>query len=63
MPRRRNYDLEALLVVSNVDCPHCRAVLGPAEYMRLDGKGTLRCLKCGKDFEYQGKGGTPMRTS
>lgn len=39
-PSTDPYDIEAIRASLNIDCPHCNAVLGPADYMRLDGEGT-----------------------
>jgi hypothetical protein len=49
MPRRSKLSLEALRSVGNEECPHCHAILSPAEYLRLDSE-RLRRVKCGKDF-------------
>jgi uncharacterized protein (DUF983 family) len=63
MPRRNKYNLEAISSAGNVECPHCNAILSPAEYLRVDDK-QLRCGKCEKDFIPPRKGdGPPMRTS
>jgi DNA-directed RNA polymerase subunit RPC12/RpoP len=54
---------DAIRSVGNVECPHCRVILSPAEYLRLDSE-RLRCVRCGKDFIPPRKGdGPPMRTS
>ena len=44
MPRRSRYDLDAIRAASNLDCPHCHAVLNAAEYLRVDSE-RLRCSK------------------
>jgi DNA-directed RNA polymerase subunit RPC12/RpoP len=62
MPRRSELNLEAIRAAGNVTCPHCNAILSPAEYLRVDDK-QLRCGKCGKDFIPPTKDGPPMRTS
>jgi hypothetical protein len=54
--------LDAMRSVGNEKCPHCRAILSPAEYLRLDSE-RLRCVKCGRDFIPPRKGGPPMRTN
>ena len=34
------YDIEAIRASLIIDCPHRNAILGPADYMHLDGEGT-----------------------
>ena len=47
---------------NNVECPHCHAVLTPAEHIRVDSE-RVRCGTCGKDFIPATKDGPPIRTS
>jgi ribosomal protein S27AE len=54
--RRGKYNLESIRSASNIECPHCNAILSPAEYLRLDGE-RLRCGKCDKDFIPERKAG------
>jgi hypothetical protein len=49
MARRRSLSLEAIRESLNTQCPHCNAILGPADRQRIDGE-RLRCRKCQKDF-------------
>ena len=63
MSRHRKYDIEAIRESIKVPCPHCGERLNGAQYLRLSEPDTFRCLRCGKDFEYSGKQGPPMRTS
>jgi predicted Zn finger-like uncharacterized protein len=62
MPRRSMYDFEAMRASMNIECPHCHAVLTPAEHIPVDSE-RVRCAKCGKDFIPPTKDGPPMRTS
>jgi predicted Zn finger-like uncharacterized protein len=48
-PRRRKLDLEKILAVFNVTCPHCRAIIPPDKQMRIDFE-LMRCPECGYTF-------------
>jgi len=61
MPRHRPLSLEAIRQALNTECPHCHAILGPAEWQRIDGE-RLRCLKCQKEFVPKGPE-KPIQTS
>jgi hypothetical protein len=62
MPHRSKLTLDAIRSVTSEKCPHCRAILSPGEYLRLDSE-RLRCVKCGRDFIPSKKSGRPMRTN
>ena len=62
MPKRRKLDLEFLLAASNIECPHCRAILTPADFLRLDSV-RLRCKWCEGEFLAPQKSGSSMQTN
>jgi len=57
---RRSLSLEAIQQSLNTECPHCHAVLSPADWHRIDGT-LLRYEKCGKEFVPKGPE-NPIRT-
>jgi ribosomal protein S27AE len=59
MPRRSKLTRDAIRSVGNVECPQCRTILSPAEYLRVDYE-RLRCGKCGNDFIPPRKGDGPL---
>jgi len=48
-PPSRSLSLEAIRASLNIDCPHCHATLGPADWQMID-RERKRCLKCGQEF-------------
>jgi len=47
---RRRLSPEAIQQSLNIECPHCHAILGPADRQRVDDNDRVRCVWCGQDF-------------
>jgi len=53
MARKRSLSVEAIQQSLNIECPHCHAILDPADLQRIDGK-RVRCAWCGGEFVPKG---------
>jgi len=51
---------ETIRASLNIECPHCHAILGPADRQSIDGK-RVGCAWCGGEFVPKGAE-KPMRT-
>jgi predicted RNA-binding Zn-ribbon protein involved in translation (DUF1610 family) len=61
MPARRKPDIAKLRESLNVACTECRAIIPPAQQLRVDGDH-LRCPECGAEFVPPSQG-HPISTS